>query len=224
MSNRFFPSYNGYKITSKYGNRVINGVPGFHYGIDLVAKLTNGDSAVDFITAHTAGVVADIGYNGVSGNYVWIDCGCGIRMFYCHMRNDSIVVNIGDKVKKGTILGYMGSTGNSTGAHLHFGIMVNGTYIDPEPYLDKDYIITNEEVYKMQTLKKGSTGNDVTIFESIMKKMGYYNGVIDTHFGDGCVAACNKFQTKYPECGTNGKPDSSFGPACWNKALSLLKG
>lgn len=83
---------------------------------------------------------------------------------------------------------------------------------------------TNEVIYKMQTLKYGSTGNDVTIFETIMKKMGYYNGAIDTHFGNGCVAACNAFQKKYPECGTNGKPDSSFGPACWNKALSLLKG
>lgn len=81
-----------------------------------------------------------------------------------------------------------------------------------------------EECYKMNTLKYGSIGNDVTIFETIMKKMGYYNGEIDTHFGNGCVQACNKFQTKYPECGTNGKPDSSFGPKCWNKALSLLKG
>lgn len=81
---------------------------------------------------------------------------------------------------------------------------------------------TPTEVYKMKTLKKGSTGNDVTIFESIMKKMGYYTGSIDTTFGSGCVNACNAFQTKYPECGTNGKPDGQFGPKCWKKALSLL--
>lgn len=80
------------------------------------------------------------------------------------------------------------------------------------------------EVYKMQTLKKGSTGNDVTIFESIMKKLGYYNGAIDTVFGSGCAVACNKFQAKYPECGTNGKPDGVWGTKCWNKALSLLEG
>lgn len=78
------------------------------------------------------------------------------------------------------------------------------------------------EVYKLKTLKMGSTGNDVTIFESIMKKMGYYTGKIDTEFGSGCLSACNKFQTKYPECGTNGKPDGEFGPKCWAKALSLL--
>lgn len=80
-----------------------------------------------------------------------------------------------------------------------------------------------EKKYKMNTLKKGSKGNDVTIFESIMKKMGYYTGSIDTNFGNGCVAACNAFQKDYPECGTNGKPDGSFGPKCWEKALSLLK-
>ena len=82
---------------------------------------------------------------------------------------------------------------------------------------------TKTGVYKMTTLKMGSKGNDVTIFESIMKKMGYYNGKIDTDFGSGCLKACNDFQTDYPECGTNGKPDGSFGPKCWAKAFSLLK-
>lgn len=81
---------------------------------------------------------------------------------------------------------------------------------------------TKKEVYKLTTLKKGSKGTDVTIFESIMKKMGYYTGKIDTDFGSGCVKACNKFQEKYPECGTNGKPDGTWGKKCWKKALSLL--
>lgn len=99
-------------------------------------------------------------------------------------------------------------------------------YGTPEKFFATWGVVTAEkaktEVYKMKTLKHGSTGNDVTIFESIMKKMGLYNGKIDTHFGNGCVEACNKFQKKYPECGTNGKPDGSFGPKCWRKALSLL--
>lgn len=80
-----------------------------------------------------------------------------------------------------------------------------------------------KEVYKLTTLKKGSKGNDVTIFETIMKKMGYYTGKIDTDFGSGCVSACNKFQTKYPECGTKGKPDGIWGKKCWKKAFSLLE-
>lgn len=82
--------------------------------------------------------------------------------------------------------------------------------------------IQEQAGYKMQTLRLGSKGNDVTIFESIMKKMGYYTGNIDTDFGSGCLSACNKFQEKYPECGTNGKPDSTWGAKCWNKLFSLL--
>lgn len=81
---------------------------------------------------------------------------------------------------------------------------------------------SEEVTYKMKTLKYGSTGNDVTIFESIMKKMGYYTGEIDTHFGPKCVKACNAFQKDHPECGTNGEPDDSWGPKCWRKSLSLL--
>lgn len=82
---------------------------------------------------------------------------------------------------------------------------------------------TKTEVYKLKTLKKGSKGKDVTVFESIMAKMGYYKGEFDTNFGPKCVAACNAFQEDHPECGTNGEPDSSWGPKCWKKALSLLK-
>lgn len=76
--------------------------------------------------------------------------------------------------------------------------------------------------YKMKTLRKGSTGNQVTIFETIMKELGYYKGAIDIEFGSGCVAACNAFQNDYPECGTNGKPDNTWGPKCWNKLFSLI--
>lgn len=109
-------------------------------------------------------------------------------------------------------------------------INVNARYIRgyAVPKYEKEVVAApttqKGETYKMQTLQRGSTGNDVTIFESIMKKMGYYEGKIDTVFGSGCVDACNAFQEKYPECGTNGKPDGVWGEKCWNKALSLLKG
>lgn len=93
------------------------------------------------------------------------------------------------------------------------------TYIDDGNKISDEL---KEVTYKLKTLRKGSTGNDVTIFEAIMKKMGYYTGEIDKKFGSGCVAACNAFQKDYPECGTNGEPDGTFGPKCWEKALSLL--
>lgn len=79
-----------------------------------------------------------------------------------------------------------------------------------------------EVTYKMELVKRGSRGNDVTIFETIMKKMGYYKGEIDEIFGPKCEQACIDFQTKYPECGSNGKPDGEFGPKSWKKAFSLL--
>ena len=82
---------------------------------------------------------------------------------------------------------------------------------------------TKTEVFNLETLKLGSKGNDVTIFESIMKKMGIYTASIDTSYGPKCEAACKAFQEKYPECGTNNKPDGKFGPKCWAKAFSLLK-
>ncbi len=80
----------------------------------------------------------------------------------------------------------------------------------------------DEALYKMDTLRYGSKGNDVTVFEIIMKKLGYYNGAIDTDFGGGCVEACNEFQKDYPECGTNGEPDSTWGKMCWAKLFSLM--
>ena len=83
--------------------------------------------------------------------------------------------------------------------------------------------VTTSNTYKMATLKKGSNNNDVTVFEILMKKLGYYTGTIDTEFGSGCVSACNTFQQKYPECGTDGKPDGVFGKKCWAKLFSLME-
>lgn len=77
--------------------------------------------------------------------------------------------------------------------------------------------------YGMKTLKKGTKHEDVRTFENLMKKLGYYTGELDTSFGSGCVKATNAFQKDYPECGTNGKPDGSFGPRCWKRLFELNK-
>lgn len=70
--------------------------------------------------------------------------------------------------------------------------------------------------YNMNLLKRGSSNNDVTVFEILMTKLGYYTGSIDTKYGKGCVNACENFQTAYGltvdgECGKN----------TWNKLFSL---
>ena len=70
--------------------------------------------------------------------------------------------------------------------------------------------------YNMNLLKKGSTNNDVTVFEILMAKLGYYTGSIDTHYGKGCVSACKNFQTR------NGLTvDGECGKNTWNKLFSL---
>lgn len=97
-------------------------------------------------------------------------------------------------------------------------------YIDDGNKVTESKTELKKEVnYKMTTLKKGSNNNDVTVFEILMKKLGYYTGTIDTEFGSGCVNACNAFQKDYPECGTNGKPDSTWGAKCWKKLFSLAE-
>lgn len=166
MANRFFPNYNTYKITSKFGKRTINGKTSQHNGIDLVARADNGGSRTDYITAHTAGVVDGVGYDKSCGNWVRIKVANKVFMHYYHLKNKSTLKK-GAKVKQGEVIGYMGSTGNSTGAHLHFGIKDSGKWVNPEPYLDKDYI----EV-------KPATTTTFAIGEKVKLKANatYYNG------------------------------------------------
>lgn len=73
------------------------------------------------------------GCAGGYGNYVTVNHGNGMQTLYAHM--SSVAVSVGDTVSVGTVLGYVGSTGNSTGYHLHFSVIVNGTFVNPQNYL-----------------------------------------------------------------------------------------
>ena len=124
-------------VTCPFGPRVhpVTGKYSSHNGVDVVgARYTLAS-----ITAHTGGIVEYAGYNSVLGYHVNIGLTNGDMMQYCHMLN-SLRVRVGDIVSTGQIIGDMGSTGSSTGAHLHFGIQKNGQWIDPEPYLYSDYL------------------------------------------------------------------------------------
>lgn len=70
--------------------------------------------------------------------------------------------------------------------------------------------------YNMNLLKRGSSNNDVTVFEILMTKLGYYSGSIDTKYGTGCVRACENFQTNYGLT-----VDGMCGKNTWNKLFSL---
>lgn len=117
-------------ISSPFGTRVhpITGVVTTHYGVDLAAYLGNP------IYATRSGVVTQATYGASGGYYVYIDHGDGFTSIYLHMTH--YIVSAGDYVEAGQVIGYCGSTGASTGPHLHFGLIYNGAYVDPTKYVN----------------------------------------------------------------------------------------
>ena len=133
-----------------------------HGGIDLVRE----GYRLDNITAHSDGtvvqVIKNINVNTSNqptnpGNMVRIDHGNGFQTRYLHLAYDTVSVNVGDKVSRGQILGFMGNTGNAFGAHLHFEVLKDGNRINPTPYLDKDFPRSNNVnvYYRVKTIKHG---------------------------------------------------------------------
>ena len=118
-----------YNITSDYKMRTnpVTGVYGQHTGIDISAP--KGTS----IVAAGAGTVVSAGWNNAYGWRIIISHGGGIQTLYAHMT--SFAVSEGDYVNAGDTIGYVGSTGNSTGNHLHFSVLVNGSYVSPWGYV-----------------------------------------------------------------------------------------
>ncbi len=116
------------RISSPYGKRIVFGERDFHQGIDIVGP-KSGDIAGDKIYAADDGKVLISTYNNSYGNYVVIDHGGKISTCYAHMSSRAVKVN--DTVKRGQVIGYVGTTGSSTGYHLHFEVRVNGEKTDP---------------------------------------------------------------------------------------------
>jgi murein DD-endopeptidase MepM/ murein hydrolase activator NlpD len=101
--------------------------PEFHRGLDLVADY--GET----VHATAAGTIASAGWDGGFGNKVDIDHGNGYHTWYAHLSR--IDVHVGQRVVKGEAIAAVGSTGASTGPHLHYQLMRDGEAIDPAPYL-----------------------------------------------------------------------------------------
>lgn len=120
----------GTYITSSYGTREhpIYGVVKMHTGIDI----GNAGYGAPVIAA-ADGVVSMAGYNGGYGNCVMINHGSGVSTLYGH--GQKILVSVGTSVKKGDLIMEVGSTGNSTGPHLHFEVRINGSPVNPMSYL-----------------------------------------------------------------------------------------
>lgn len=121
------PSYT--RISDDYGNRMhpILGIQKFHNGIDMAAP---GGSPI--LAAYDGKVVA-ADYSSSMGNYVMIDHGDSLYTIYMHA--SALYVSKGQEVSKGAKIAAVGTTGRSTGNHLHFSVRLNGSYVNPWSYL-----------------------------------------------------------------------------------------
>lgn len=125
-----WPCPSSKRITSDYGPRVhpIKKTKSTHTGIDI------GASSGSAIEAAADGTVIAAAYNSAYGYYIIVDHGGGLSTMYAHM--SAFISKEGDVVTTGQPIGKVGSTGLSTGPHLHFEVRVNGAHTNPRPYLN----------------------------------------------------------------------------------------
>ena len=117
------------RVTSPFGLREhpMSGESEFHSGVDIAAEPGHP------VRATGEGIVSFSGWSGGNGNLVVIEHGAGFSTFYAH--NKMVAVRTGQKVKRGDIIGYIGSTGNSTGPHVHYEVWLKGKATNPDSYL-----------------------------------------------------------------------------------------
>ncbi len=120
------------RITSRYGYRTnpISGKYGLHTGVDIAA-----DEGTNIVAAYN-GVIKDTGYGDKRGNYVLMLHQDGTQTLYCHC--SKVLVDEGTVIRAGETIALVGSTGWSTGPHLHFEIRKNGTSTDPMKYIEEN--------------------------------------------------------------------------------------
>ena len=195
MNPRIFKNYGRYKITYPFGTRDIFGKTEHHSGVDLVAVAENGGAISDWVVALASGEVIEAGYNSRSGYYCKLRHDETLVTLYCHFKKGTLTVAKGDKVEKGATLGYMGSTGRSTGAHLHLGISLFGEWVDPAEYFDKELSEVNKLTVgtERKMLKRGALGGEVRLLQTLLN---FHGAKIecDASFGPATQKALIAFQ------------------------------
>lgn len=121
----------GYASASSYGPRVppFPGASSWHFGTDIGAGCNQG------IFAAHAGTIVYAGWFGGYGNYIRIDHGGGVTTAYGHIRNGGIKVHVGQQVGPGMLIARVGTTGSSSGCHLHFEVRTGGGTVNPVYFL-----------------------------------------------------------------------------------------
>lgn len=130
LSEKAVMPIKNYKVTSKFGYRVnpVTNVYGFHSGLDLAAS-----TGTDICAAYS-GIVETADSSAARGNYIIIKHSNGVKTLYGHC--SELYVSAGDKVNAGERIAAVGSTGQATGPHLHFEIIINNVWCNPVWVLD----------------------------------------------------------------------------------------
>lgn len=129
------------RLTSGFGRyrTYSDGRRSYHYGTDLASPTGT------VVIAAAAGIVRQAGWQHIFGNVVIIDHGQGVSTSYNHLSTVDVVV--GDRVAAGDLVGKVGSTGQSTGPHLHWGLVVDGVSVDAEEWLSHDFLGDQEDTF-----------------------------------------------------------------------------
>lgn len=126
-----FPAPSYVAVSSEFGWRTdpFTGLKAYHNGVDLAAA-----EGTPIVAAYD-GIVGQATYNASMGNYIYLEHGDGLRTIYLHA--SKLYVSKDDVVHKGDVIGAVGTTGRSTGPHLHFSVRLNGEYVSPWNYLTR---------------------------------------------------------------------------------------
>lgn len=175
-------------ITSDYGLRMFQGKEEFHRGIDIAVP--SGTPLESNISGKViaSGEATSQGYHDSYGNIVVVQDSFGREHLYGHLERTT--VNVGDTVDLGTTIGLIGSTGNSTGSHLHYQIMYDGMAIDPSSFLyqaqngtSSTHVFTPTEYREIQPLTSEDVKNlevnggnaDGNLFDGITNFVDFIN-------------------------------------------------
>ena len=206
-------------VTSPFGYR--ESTKSFHKGIDLIGS---NKSITSEIVAFEDGEVTRVinkGEKGGTACSVRIKHEGGCYTFYTHLKNESIVVKKGDKVKKGQKLGIIGNTGNTTGVHLHFQIDEgNGK----NPINPADYVFSNKPLPMIKIpdkyYRKGDVGEAVSKIDDYLFQLYNNSRVLGIYYGNYTVKYIKQFQK---EAKKKGIYDDKADGVCGPKTLKAMR-
>lgn len=120
------------RMTDGFGPRPqkpVAGVNEFHRGTDVAAGCGTP------VFAATGGIVLEAAASGSYGNWILLEHGAGVSTGYAHLQDGGVLVSVGQRVEAGQLIGLVGSTGASTGCHLHFEVRLGGVAVDAKPFM-----------------------------------------------------------------------------------------